>query len=306
PRPLDLAPLVRETLRLLGATLAAEVEIDTHLPPGLPPANLDPVQVEQILVNLCINARDAMSGSGRLEIGLDREHLGGTVCSSCRQKVRGDYLVLKVKDTGCGIDPLHLDRLFEPFFTTKPSGQGSGMGLAVVHGIVHEYGGHLCVESTPGEGTLFRVLFPPISTDDTRVPDARSTNPDPTPAPGRLQGHILLVDDDDLAGGLMLDLLEDRGLDVVLVMNGEEALAALSTTTEPFDLVITDQAMPRMTGLELVRRIRPTHPDLPIILYTGNADARDAEEVEAAGVRALVRKPVDVAALGELLRDLLA
>ena len=247
-----------------------------------------------------------MSGSGRLEIGLGREHLGGTVCASCRQKVRGDYLVLKVKDTGCGIDPMHLDRLFEPFFTTKPSGQGSGMGLAVVHGVVHEYGGHLCLESTPGEGTLFRVLFPPISTDDTRVPDTQSTNPDPTPTPGQLQGRILLVDDDDLAGGLMLDLLEDRGLDVVLVMNGEDALAALSTASETFDLVITDQAMPRMTGLELARRVRPINPDLPIILYTGNADALDAEEVEASGVRALIRKPVDLSALGELLRDLLA
>ncbi|NJO55191.1 MAG: response regulator [Rhodospirillales bacterium] len=100
--------------------------------------------------------------------------------------------------------------------------------------------------------------------------------------------------------------MEDRGLDVVLVNNGEEALGALSDASKPFDLLITDQAMPRMTGLELVRRVRPIHPDLPIILYTGNADARDAEEVEAAGVRALVRKPVDVAALGELLRDLLA
>jgi PAS domain S-box-containing protein len=306
PRPLELAPLVRETLHLLGATLGAEVEIETRLPPDLPQVNLDPVQVEQILVNLCINARDAMSGSGRLEIGLAREHLGGTVCSSCRQKVRGGYLVLRVKDTGCGIDPTHLDRLFEPFFTTKPSGQGSGMGLAVVHGVVHEYGGHLCVESTPGEGTLFRVLFPPISTDDTPLPDTRSTSPEPTTAPARLQGRVLLVDDDDLAGGLMLDLLKDRGLDVVMVMNGEEALGALSTASEPFDLLITDQAMPRMTGLELVRRIRPTHPDLPIILYTANADALNAEEVEAAGVRALVRKPVDVAALGELLRDLLA
>jgi CheY-like chemotaxis protein len=201
---------------------------------------------------------------------------------------------------------MHLDRLFEPFFTTKPSGQGSGMGLAVVHGVVHEYGGHLCVESTPGEGTLFRVLFPPISTDDTPLPDNRSTGPDPTPAPGQLQGRVLLVVDDDLAGGLMLDLLEDRGLDVVFAMNAEEALAALSAASEPFDLLITDQAMPRMTGLELVQRARTVNPDLPIILYTGNADALDAEEVEAAGVRALVRKPVDVAALGELPRDLLA
>ena len=306
PRPLDLAPLVRETLRLLGATLAAEVEIETRLPPGLPPVNLDPVQVEQILLNLCINARDAMSGSGRLEIELAREHLGGAVCSSCRQKIRGDYLVLRVKDTGCGIDPMHLDRLFEPFFTTKPSGQGSGMGLAVVHGVVHEYGGHLCVESTPGEGTLFRVLFPPIATDDWRLPHSRTANPGPKRTPDRLQGRVLLVDDDDLAGGLMLDLLEDRGLDVVFAMTAQDALAALSDTSEPFDLLITDQAMPRMTGLELVRRVRPIHPDLPIILYTGNADALDAEEVEAAGVQALVRKPVDVSALGELLSALLA
>jgi CheY-like chemotaxis protein len=179
------------------------------------------------------------------------------------------------------------------------------MGLAVVHGVVHEYVGHLCVESTPGEGTHFRVLFPPISQEDRRVPDTQSTESGQAPAPGRQQGRVLLVDDDDLAGGLMLDLLEDRGLDVVLVMNGEEAIAALSTASAPFDLLITDQAMPRMTGLELVRRVRPIHPDLPIIPYTGNANALDAKEIEAAGVRALVRKPVDVAALGELLRDLL-
>jgi PAS domain S-box-containing protein len=305
PRPLDLAPLVHETIRLLGATLGSEVEISVDLPRRLPQVNLDPVHLEQILVNLCINARDAMSGSGRLDIELALERVGGAVCASCKQKIRGEYLVLQVKDTGCGIKQQHLDRLFEPFFTTKPSGQGSGMGLAVVHGVVHEYGGHLRVESKPGQGTQFRVLVPPISADDLPVSDAISGSSAPRPAPARLEGRVLLVDDDDLAGGLMLDLLEDRGLEVAYVMSGEEALAALSHASEPFDLLITDQAMPRMTGLELIRHIRPTRPDLPIILYTGNADALDAEQIAAAGVRALVRKPVDLDALGRLLRDIL-
>ncbi|MEY6432997.1 PAS domain S-box protein [Thioalkalicoccus limnaeus] len=305
PRPLELAPLVRETLRFLGATLGSEVEIVTHLPPDLPQVNLDPVQVEQILINLCINARDAMSGSGRLEIGLARESLAGTVCASCKQRVRGDHLVLWVRDTGSGIAPRHLDRLFEPFFTTKPSGQGSGMGLAVVHGVVHEYGGHLCVASTPHQGTLIRVLFPPMHTTNPLVAEPASAKPRPTAAPARRYGRVLLVDDDDLAGGLMLDLLEDRGLDVILVTNGEEALATLSSAPESVDLLITDQAMPRMTGMDLAQRVHPTHPDLPILLYTGNAEALDAEEMGSAGVRALIRKPVDVAVLDDWLQELL-
>jgi PAS domain S-box-containing protein len=163
PRPLQLAPLIKETVKLLGATLPSSIEFATRLENDAPQALLDPVQVEQVLMNLCINARDALQGSGRIEVRLSAATHDGQACASCRQAVTGRYLELCVSDSGPGITPAVLERMFEPFFSTKEVGKGSGMGLATVHGIVHEHGGHVLIDSAPGQGARFRVLFPPLA-----------------------------------------------------------------------------------------------------------------------------------------------
>jgi two-component system cell cycle sensor histidine kinase/response regulator CckA len=162
PQPLALAALVEDALRLLASSLPSTLELETAFAPGLPRVMFDPVQLEQVVLNLCINARDAMAGSGRLRVGA-RVTEEPTLCASCRRRVEGRSVELWVADEGAGIAPEVRDRIFEPFFSTKEVGRGSGMGLATVHGIVHEHGGHIVVESTPGRGATFRIRLAPLA-----------------------------------------------------------------------------------------------------------------------------------------------
>ena len=165
PRPVALAPLVRQAIRLLRSSLPATLEIVPEFAAELPAAMLDPVQAEQVLMNLCINARDAMQGRGTVQVGLARVAIDTVVCASCRGAVSGEFVELSVADAGPGIAPEAMERMFEPFFSTKETGRGTGMGLAIVHGIVHEHGGHIVVESSPS-GACFRMLFPVVSGED--------------------------------------------------------------------------------------------------------------------------------------------
>lgn len=304
PRPLQLAPLIRETVKLLGATLPSSIEFATCLDNDAPPALLDPVQVEQVLMNLCINARDAMRGSGRIEVRLNEAVPDGQTCASCRQPVSGRFVEIGVSDSGSGIAPEVLERMFEPFFSTKEVGKGSGMGLATVHGIVHEHGGHVLVDSGPGQGARFRVLFPPLAgataTSTARVAAGGKARQGPS-----LSGRVLVVDDDESAGGFMGDLLETWGLASTVLRESPAALAAVRTQPQAFDLVVLDLTMPRMNGLELARRLRALRADLPLILYSGYSEGLSDNQLRAAGVDARVRKPVDTDELLAILRRLL-
>ena len=158
--PVALPELVRDACKLLRSTLPSTIDLRLSLEDALPPLDLDPVQVEQVVLNLCINARDAMRGTGAIRIGLRHHERIHAVCASCRQRVDGSYIELSVRDTGPGITPDVMERMFEPFFSTKDVGRGSGMGLSLAHGIVHEHGGHILVDSLPNERTKFRVLLP--------------------------------------------------------------------------------------------------------------------------------------------------
>jgi CheY-like chemotaxis protein len=199
-----------------------------------------------------------------------------------------------------------VERIFEPFFSTKETGKGSGMGLAMVHGIVHEHGGHVLVESTPGEGSRFRVLWP-LATEavDGATRSTEPTAPDRLPRP-TLSGRVLVVDDEESVGEFMRELLDTWGVEATCVSFPDAALDLFRAAPERFDVVITDQSMPRMTGLELSRRLRELRPDLPVILYTGHGDGLPDDEVSAARLCALVRKPVDPAVLVQALERCLA
>ena len=305
PRALALAPLVKESVKLMRSTLPSSIEFHAELDPALPSVLLDPVQLEQILMNLCINARDAMEGAGQLHIGLRKAAHDDAVCASCRQPVRGTFVELAVSDTGSGIAPGVMDRMFEPFFSTKETGKGSGMGLSTVHGIVHEHGGHVVVETAPGAGATFRVLFKPMSRA-AGVNGVEETQPaNDTAELRRLDGRVLLVDDEPAVSEFMAELLESWGLDVTVKRNGVEAEALVADDPDGIDLVVTDQTMPKMTGLELARRLTQAHPGLPIVLYTGYTERLTEEQTRAAGIRALVTKPVDIAAFFTLVRETL-
>ena len=303
PRAVDLAPLVRDALKLMGATLPSSMVVDVDLEREVPAVMADPVQAEQVLLNLLINARDAMSGTGTVEVSVGLEEHAGVVCGSCRKPIQGRFVALAVRDSGAGIEPEALDRIFDPFFTTKGVGKGSGMGLSTVHGIVHEYGGHVTVDSTPGAGATFRVLFPPLA-------DARA---DPGTAPGgpalhapaapRMSGRVLVVDDEAMVGEFMSELLASRGLDVTLKSDPLEAVRWFAENPERVDLVLTDQTMPRMTGLELAQRLTTDRPELPVVLYTGYSEDIGPGELRRHGVAALLKKPVEPASLVALLRS---
>ena len=304
-RPLFLAPLIDEAMKLLTASLPSSIVLRTEIEDGLPPVMLDPVQVEQVLMNLCINAADAMNGRGTLRISLRRAETYESVCASCRKDVSGDQVELAVSDEGSGIAPEVMERMFEPFFTTKEVGKGSGMGLATVHGIVHEYGGHILVDSTPGVGTHFRVLLPALKSAAAVEAKPADASAHASRRP-KLNGRVLVVDDEAAVAEFMQDLLSDWGLEVTALNSPVAARDAFAQNPHAFDLALLDQTMPGLTGLELAQDVLLLRPDLPVVLYTGYREALDDAAVKKVGVRAVVRKPVDAGELHALFANLLA
>jgi PAS domain S-box-containing protein len=303
PRALSLPPLIKETVKLLRSTLAATVEIETDLDGEVPAVLLDPVQVEQVLMNLCINARDAMRGSGTIRVSVRTVEAVDCTCTSCRKRVQAKRMVeLAVRDTGSGIRPEVLERMFEPFFSTKEVGKGSGMGLATVHGIVHEYGGHVVVDTAPGKGTEFRILFDALSQDNVPARKVSRTRSNGQKNRARLTGRVLVVEDERLVAEFMGELLKTWGLEVTVKNNPVEACELVASGPERFDLVITDQTMPKLTGLELACKVTELRPGLPVILYTGYCEDLAQDKLARCGVRALVKKPLDPEVLMSTLR----
>jgi len=296
-RAVALVPLVRQAIRLLRSSLPATLEIVPEFAPYLPVARLDPVQAEQVLMNLCINARDAMHGRGVVQVGVAQSNFYGEVCASCRGPVNGRCVELSVADAGPGIAPDVMDRMFEPFFSTKETGRGTGMGLAIVHGIVHEHGGHILVDSSAA-GARFRVLFPAVS--GLEVAELAPRRRGAMPA-ARLSGRVLLVDDEQMVARFMHELLQGWGLRVHALTSATEARQTFSRAPHDYDVLLTDYTMPRMTGLDLARALREIRPQLPVILYSGYTDAIPESELGGAEVD-LVQKPIDPEALHAALR----
>jgi PAS domain S-box-containing protein len=309
-RIMPLAPLVRQTLQLLRATLPATVAVDdAALAAGededdgdAPRVAADAVQLEQVLFNLCINARDAIHGPGLIRVRL-RSSQGGWHCSSCRARVdHGRWVELSVADSGEGMPPAVLERVFEPFYSTKEVGRGSGMGLAMMHGIVHDHGGHVVVQSAPGAGSEFRVLLPPAAADAVGAPPAQGARSAAGAARELPHARVMVVEDETMVGDFMAELLSGWGLDVVLQRDPLQAAAWLDEPANALDLLVTDHTMPQMTGLALAQHAAAVRPGLPVLLYTGNAAGVDKDEAQRHGVRAVLRKPVDPPALRATLR----
>jgi PAS domain S-box-containing protein len=315
-KPLALGALVHQSVQLLRATLPSSIELDAvehdNGEPACPPVQADAVQIEQVLFNLCINARDAVgAASGRIEVRLGVVDVPaggaggvGMHCASCRARVeRGRWVQLSVADSGSGIAADVLERMFDPFYTTKPVGRGSGMGLAMVHGIVHDHGGHLRVDTAPGAGSTFRVLLRPAGGVADATGQPAPSRRDAAPVP--LRGRVVLVEDETMVGEFMSELLDGWGLDVLLFRDPTEALAWLGDPTHEVHLLITDQTMPQLTGVELAQRVCRLRPQLPMLLYSGNAAELDLGTLRGCGVTKALRKPVDPDALRGVLRELL-
>jgi PAS domain S-box-containing protein len=299
PRVVDLAEAVGRSVKLVRGSIPPSFEMRTELAPDAR-VLLDTVQLDQVLLNLAINARDAMGESGRLAVAVRAANAVRSVCASCRQRFVGEFVELAVADSGPGIAPHVLERMFEPFFTTKEVGRGSGMGLATVHGIVHEHRGHVVVDRGPEGGSRFRVFFPAL--DEAAPLSALAPENGRSAKRPRLVGRILVVDDEAPVADFMRELLSNWGIDAVATTDPRQALASFTAQPGAYDLVITDQTMPSATGLGLARELLARRPGLPVILCTGHIDPIAQRELESAGICGLLHKPVEPDELYGLLQ----
>jgi CheY-like chemotaxis protein len=249
----------------------------------------DTAQVQQVVVNLCTNAVQAMDGQGTLEIDVDRTILTGERTLSHGTLPAGVYIRICVRDTGHGMDQPTLERIFEPFFTTKPAGTGTGLGLSSVHGIVADHGGALNVLSQPGVGSVFEAYLP--QADITATP-AEPNRPQTVPLRGGRGETILLVDDETVLVQLGEDMLAALGCEPVGFNDGASALAAFQADPDRFDLVLTDEVMPGMMGSQLAAAVHQIRPDLPIVLMTGHQAPAGPHRLTATGIHSVLRKPL--------------
>jgi PAS domain S-box-containing protein len=285
-RPLAVQDLIREVLQLLRASLPSTIAFRQHLEPGRSLVLADSSQLHQVLVNLCTNAAHAMRGQGGLlEVHLKTVEVDAEFAAAHPPLRPGTHVKLSVRDTGHGMAPEVRDRIFEPFFTTKGSGDGTGMGLAVVHGIVAGHDGAITVESAPGRGTRFDIFLPRC--------DAREDNQRAIEAPARGQKeHILFVDDEPALVRIWTTTLHGLGYRVTGRTEALEALETFRDAPDTFDLVVTDQTMPQLTGEALAEEITRIRPDVPVILCTGYSMAMTPEAAAAHGIQAYLMKPV--------------
>ena len=298
-----LRPLVEEALRLLRATLPAGVEIGIALADAPLDVRADATQIGQVLMNLCTNAWHALEGrSGRIEVGLVEVLVDAGRGRQVDGVASGRYARIRVSDDGCGMDEATQARIFEPFYTTKSVDQGTGLGLAVVHGIVKAHQGAIMVQSAPGKGTRVDVYLPLAQVSaETALPVREA------PAASGGEGkHVLYVDDDEAMVFLVRRMLEDLGYRVSGFLRGEAALAAVQGDAADFDLVVTDFNMPGLSGLQVAEELARLRPGLPVVVTSGYITEELATGARAAGVRKLVYKPNTADELCATIRRLLA
>ncbi len=298
-----LLPVVEETHKLLRATLPARVELEVHVPPEPLYVHADATQLQQVLMNLCTNAWHALKdGAGRITVSLSPAQLEAGDARRLGLDGPGGYVHLRVSDTGTGMDALTLARIFEPFFTTKPVGQGTGLGLSVVHGILAAHRGAVDVESAPGQGSTFHLWFPRADTPPPAPPRAA----EPAPARHGEGEHVVYIDDDETMVMMVERLLVRAGYRVACFTDPAVALDRLRDPSMAIDCVVTDFNMPEVTGLEVARELRQRRPGVPVIISTGYLSEELRSDARALGVRSLLEKERTVQQLADLVGSVLA
>jgi PAS domain S-box-containing protein len=298
-QPMEIAPVIRETLKLLRAAVPATIEFRQQISANSLTIMGEPTQLHQIVVNLCTNAAHAMRDrDGTMEVKVG-EVLLDTVSAKAYENLQpGSYVQLTVRDTGHGMDAATLERIFDPYFTTKKPGEGSGLGLAVVHGIVNRHDGVIRAQSMPGQGTLFEILIP-------RIEDHRKQMEIRLEPPARGTERILLVDDEEQLAALGKRLLDQLGYHVTAKTSSLDAIELFRSEPDAFDLVITDYTMPHMTGMDLAGEMLQVRPEIRVILCTGYSEMVSEETAKKAGIIAFAMKPLDLRSLADLIREVL-
>jgi CheY-like chemotaxis protein len=285
---------------MLGRLIGEDVELVIHAAAGLGTVKADPGQIEQIILNLAVNARDAMPKGGSLTLETANVDLDEGYAAAHPPATPGRYVMLAISDTGMGMDQETQLRIFEPFFTTKPEGEGTGLGLATVYGIVKQSGGHIWVSSEPGRGTTFKVYLPRV---DEPAEAARPAGP-PAEAP---RGHetILLVEDTETLQEVIRETLEESGYTVLLASNGEEALALARVRSGPIHLLLTDVVMPKLGGGELAKLLSALRPGIRVLYMSGYTNGAISQQgVLGEGVM-LLEKPFTGDELARAVREAL-
>jgi len=296
PRSVNAVPIIVDTLKMLKPTLPSSIEVDFKVAAHREFMILmDPVKMHQIVMNLMINARDSMEGRGRIEISLKETSIQSDHCASCIRRLSGDFIELSIRDNGAGITKATLKKIFDPFFTTKDIGAGTGMGLSVVHGIVHEHEGHIIVDTHEGSGAVFRVLFKPSSASEVFVgQDVKALG-----AASRVS-MVMVVDDEPLVGEYLKELLEHVGYQVSLFDDSQLAWDRFHRNPKAYGALLTDQTMPGFLGTELIEKVRSVRQDIPIVLCTGYVSDVVDLAVQRLDVK-LLNKPIDTKRLLELM-----
>ena len=287
--PLDLAFVLREEIKLIRTTLPSTIEIEVQLEDKLPAVLMNPTQLQQMIMNLCVNARDAMEGQGKLGIRLGWVKNLDTVSPVSHKPIKGDWIEISISDTGIGINPDIIEDIFTPFYSTKAVGQGTGLGLSVVYGIMDNHAGHILVDTEVGKGSRLRLLLAPTN-DSAAITDNKDLN-----ASDYSKGHgenILIVDDEESITNLLETILRSNGYQPTAVTDSEKALALFKTDPNYFDLIISDQTMPKLTGIELISKIHELRPNLPAVLCSGFSEKVNEKTAENLNIQ-FFNKPVN-------------
>ncbi|MFQ5877956.1 MAG: GAF domain-containing protein [Acidobacteriota bacterium] len=301
--PTDLNRVLADTVALLSRGLEKSISLEVHTEPELPAVEVDPEQMKQVLLSLAVNARDAMPEGGRISFETRLVHLDERYVGAVPDLRSGDYVEMIVADSGVGMPPQVAERAFEPFFTTKPEGLGTGLGLAVVEGIVRGYGGHVDINSAQGVGTTVRIYLPAAGRADPRPHGGTAPSPrvieiardgaGPAPPTGR----VLVVDDEESIRQLMRDVLEGRGVEVLAARDGVEALDVYRREWGRIEFVVLDMLMPRLSGLETFRRLRGMDRRVRVLLSSGDSNNEQARTAMKEGALGLLAKPFTMSEL---------
>ncbi len=299
-QPVDLASFIEEVIAVLRRTIPENIHFFLEMKPEEYIVEADPTRIQQALINLALNARDAMPDGGELRVGLARVEVGPEEAPPVAEMSPGDWVCLAVSDTGTGLTEEARSHLFEPFFTTKPVGKGTGLGLAQVYGIVKQHQGHIGVETAKDEGTVFRIYLPAYQEEKGEMEEV---NVEESSALPRGEGErILLVEDEQGLQDAMRGILELLGYRVLTAAHGEEALEVHRGAEEQVDLVITDLVMPEVGGRQLIRELRQENPDLKALAITGHVMQSDLEALRDEGFLDVVHKPFDASRLAKVVR----
>lgn len=299
PRPLNLNRRIEQLQKMLSRTIPKMIEIELVLADDLAPINADPTQMEQVLMNLAVNARDAMPDGGKLSIRTENVTLDAHYAKTHLGAKPGPFVMLSVSDTGKGMDKEIVQHIFEPFFTTKRPGEGTGLGLAMVYGIVKQHGGHIMCYSELLQGTVFKVYFPAI------VRDEKPTESVPRPLPRGGSETILLVDDEELVRDLGVRILTKAGYTVITASDGRKALELYETNRQEISLVILDLIMPHMGGKKCLDELLGLDPAVKVVIASGYSADAPTKEALKSGAKGFVNKPYDIRQVLDVVREVL-